>query len=161
MARVVNAGSMQNRQLAAVILRKDVSVVVESVEDLARNENLWGELRLETQEFVKGQVLESLGSSEGMGKATVHNICNLAIMIQASLSDEIWHDLHTHILSLVNDQKEAKIDTGLKLLAGIFSYLSDHLSEKIDQFGQIFEKTLNHPTLHIKMAALTATCSFL
>ena len=97
----------------------------------------------------------------GMGRATVHTICNLAVMLQASNSDEVWNDLLVTIFSFVNDQSEAKIDTGLKLLTGLYPHLYERLAAEIKIHGQIFEKTLSHPTLTIKLGALMATCSFL
>ena len=63
--------------------------------------------------------------------------------------------------TLVNHENADKVDAGLKVFSGLFSYIIDHLSKHKDDIGNIFMKTLQHPQLDLKLSALQATCNYL
>jgi hypothetical protein len=63
--------------------------------------------------------------------------------------------------SLVSSEAADKVDAGLKVFTGLFSYIIDHLSKHKEDIGNIFSKTLQHPQLDLKLAALQATCNYL
>jgi hypothetical protein len=63
--------------------------------------------------------------------------------------------------TLVNHESADKVHAGLKIFSGLFSYIIDHLSNHKDDIGNIFAKTLGHPQLDLKLAALQATCNYL
>ena len=65
------------------------------------------------------------------------------------------------MFSFVNDEMESKVDAGLKIFTGLFSYIIEHVQAHTEDLGKVFEKTLNHPSLDIKLAALQATCTYL
>ena len=61
----------------------------------------------------------------------------------------------------MNSDDDIKVDAALQIFNGLFSYLMDHLIKfKADLIG-IFQKTLNHKSLDINLAALQAVSNFL
>lgn len=82
------------RSLAAVILRRNISVTAtdsQDINDSQNNVNLWKRLSEQGQTFVKTELLKTI--SEANDKITVHKICNLLIEVQGTLYDDneyVW-----------------------------------------------------------------------
>ena len=81
----------------------------------------------------------------------MHNICNLAIEIQAAIqeySDDkahlIWYELLDIAFAGVNDPNDKKVDTALYIFRGLFMHIMDHLDDHKDTLGNIFQKTMQH-----------------
>ena len=81
--------------------------------------------------------------------------------MQEHENEAIWQELLNLIFTLVNGEDAGKVDAGLQIFSGLFSYIIDHLSKHKDDLGNIFAKTLQHPLLDLKLAALQATCNYL
>jgi hypothetical protein len=81
--------------------------------------------------------------------------------MQEHQDDAIWQDLLNLVFSFVNDEMESKVDAGLKIFTGLFSYIIEHVQAHTEDLGKVFEKTLGHPSLDIKLTALQATCAYL
>lgn len=81
--------------------------------------------------------------------------------MQEHENDAIWQDLLNMVFTFVNEEMDSKVDAGLTIFTGLFSYIMDHLSAHTEDLGKIFEKTLQHRSLDIKLAALQATCNYL
>ena len=74
--------------------------------------------------------------------------------MQEHEDDAIWQDLLNLVFSFVNDEMESKVDAGLKIFTGLFSYIIEHVQAHTEDLGKVFEKTLNHSSLDIKLTAL-------
>lgn len=118
-----------------------------------------------TRNFVKSQVLETLNVTTAQSKSIVHKVCNLAVEIQGAMQehedDKIWQELLNLVFTFVNEEVDTKVDAGLQIFTGLFSYIIDYLSAHTADLGKIFEKTLQHRQLDIKLSALQATCNYL
>jgi hypothetical protein len=121
-------------QLGAVILRRNISVNVTDTSDLMNQENnanLWERLTDETRDFVKAQIIESLNNGVSVKRETMRKVCDLAVEVQGGMQeyqdDAIWQDLLNLVFSFVNDEMESKVDAGLKIFTGLFSYITEHL----------------------------------
>jgi len=62
---------------------------------------------------------------------------------------------------MINSEHQDKVDAALQIFNGLFSYIMDHLVQYKDDLRVIFEKTLQHSCLDIKLAALQATVNLL
>ena len=62
---------------------------------------------------------------------------------------------------MINSDHQDKVDAALQIFNGLFSYIMDHLVQYKDDLRVIFEKTLQHSCLDIKLAALQATVNLL
>ena len=151
--------------MAAVILRRNISNTATNSQDLANqdnNQNLWKRLSVEAQTYMKSELLKTV--SECADKTIIHKICNLVIEVGGTLYEQdqfIWQELLNLLFAFVNSDQDIKVDAGLQIFNGLFSYLMDHLVKfKADLMG-IFAKTLQHPNLDINLAALQAVANFL
>lgn len=92
--------SQEAKQLAAVILRRNISIEALDASDLSNqynNENLWKRLSDEGRETVKQIILETLQGVNASNKNFMHKVCNVAVEIQGAMVEEqddcIWQDL--------------------------------------------------------------------
>eukprot|EP00347_Sterkiella_histriomuscorum_P012526 403368238 len=153
------------RSLASVILRRNISNTDSDSQDASNqsnNSNLWLRMNSNAKEFVKNELLKTI--SESKEKPLVHKICNLLIEIGGTMfeqEEQVWQELLRIIFDFVNSDVDLKVDAGLQIFNGLFSYLMDHLVKyKNDLYG-IFDKTLQHQSLDINLAALQAVSNFL
>lgn len=65
------------------------------------------------------------------------------------------------LFAFIQSETEAQIDSALVIFNGLFSYILDHLVKYKNELGGIFERTLSHNTLDIKLAALQALSNYL
>ena len=65
------------------------------------------------------------------------------------------------LFAFIQSETEAQIDSALVIFNGLFSYILDHLVKYKNELGGIFERTLSHSTLDIKLAALQALSNYL
>ena len=65
------------------------------------------------------------------------------------------------LFTFIWSETEAQIDSALVIFNGLFSYILDHLVKYKNELGGIFERTLSHSTLDIKLAALQALSNYL
>lgn len=75
---------LEVKSLAAVILRRNVSISSADSGDLhdnANNANLWQRMSNSARAFVKAQILESLNSASTINKNLTHKVCSLAVEI--------------------------------------------------------------------------------
>ena len=64
------------------------------------------------------------------------------------------------LFAFIQSETEAQIDSALVIFNGLFSYILDHLVKYKNELGGIFERTLSHSTLDIKLAALQALSNY-
>jgi hypothetical protein len=110
----------QAKNLAAVILRRNISVSDIATSDVlnkGNNENIWKRISVESRNYVKSEVLGSLSSATPISKAITHKVCNLAVEIQGAMhefeGEAIWQELLTLVFTCVNEQMDCKVDAGL------------------------------------------------
>ena len=76
-------------------------------------------------------------------------------------NEAIWQELLNLVFEFVNSDNVLFVDSALQIFNGLFSYIIDHLNKfKSDLLG-IFRKTLNHPSLEIRLASLQAVSNYL
>ena len=161
------AVQVEAKQLAAVILRRNISTEqdAQDLTDQTNNENLWRRLSDEARETVKQTILSVLQAVDATNKTFMHKVCNLAVEIQGAMQEEqneaIWQDLLNLLFTFIQSETEAQIDSALVIFNGLFSYILDHLVKYKNELGGIFERTLSHNTLDIKLAALQALSNYL
>lgn len=72
------------KSLAAVILRRNISISsvdVSDLNDLANNDNLWQRLNDECRHNVQTQLIEVLRGSTEWPKNLTHKVCSLAVEV--------------------------------------------------------------------------------
>ena len=75
---------MEVKALAAVILRRNVSVEAQDASDLSNeynNENLWRRLSDDGRNAVKQLILETIQGVDATNKAFMHKVCSVAVEI--------------------------------------------------------------------------------
>ncbi len=172
MVTILNPGNTQfgpeAKSLAAVILRRNVSTMAVDtgdVKDAANNANLWNRLSDESRAYFKSQLLESLSAASPTSKNLTHKVCSLAVEVQGAMFEHedsvIWQELLQLLFQFISSEVEDKVDAALQIFNGLFSYIMDHLVKYKDDLKSILEKTLQHSSLDIRLAALQATTNLL
>jgi len=89
----------------------------------------------------------------------------LAVEIQGAMqeheNDTIWQELLNLLFTFIQSELDTKVDAALQVFNGLFSYIMSHLVNYKNDLKAILQKTLNHISLDIKLAALQATVNFL
>lgn len=124
---------------------------------------LWESLKPDTKTGLKNAFFDLIKQQDN--KDFIHKLSNLLVEIQGAMfeeNEEIWQDLLSLVFQLVNSEEQAiHVDAALTIFNGLFSYIIDHLNKYKDNLYEIFEKTLNHKELDIKLAALRAVSNYL
>ena len=89
----------------------------------------------------------------------------MAVEIQGAMqeheNDTIWQELLNLLFTFIQSEIDTKVDAALQVFNGLFSYIMSHLVNYKNDLEAILQKTLNHASLDIKLAALQATVNFL
>lgn len=124
---------------------------------------LWEMLQPDTKEALKSKLLTTVQIVQN--RDFVHKVCNLLVEIQGAMfeeKEEIWQDLLNLVFHLVNSTSSTiHVDAALQTFNGLFSYIIDHMNKHKEDLYGIFEKTLNHHDLDIRLAALRAVSNYL
>ena len=87
----------QEKALAAVILRRNISIEAMDAGDLTdqeNNNNLWKRLTDDGRNQVKQILLETLQAVDATNKTYMHKVCNVAVEVQGAMQEEqddaIW-----------------------------------------------------------------------
>lgn len=145
------------RALAAVILRRSIGTVLPEAK-----ETLWEKLEDPHRNLLKEQLLVAIQSMNT--KDMMHKMSNLLVEVAGSiyeLNEEIWQDLLTLVFKFINSDVVIQIDGGLQILDGLFSYIIDHMNKYKDDLKGVFQKTMAHDNLDIKLASLQALSNYL
>jgi len=151
-----------------VILRRNIStsdVDVADVKDNANNANLWERLNDECRNTIRTQLLDVLRGCTEWPKNVIHKVCSLAVEIQGAMQSNedqnIWQELINLVNEFIQTQQEKKVDAGLQIFNGLFSFIMDHLIKYKDDLARTFGATLQHQSLDIKLASLQAVSNLL
>lgn len=147
----------QIRSLSAVVLRRTLISYNETTK-----QQLWEQLSGETKTGLKQAFFEPIKAATQ--KDFVHKLSNLLVEIQGAMfeeNEEIWQELLSEVFVLVNSEQTLHVDAALQIFNGLFQYIMDHLNKYKDELKGIFVKTLSHPSLDIKLAALRAVSCYL
>ena len=153
------------KSLAAVILRRNISAVSIDSQDMNQenNANLWERLTPEAREAVKGNLLKVIAAITN--KSVMHKICNLLVEVAGAIyeyeNSAIWQDLLNLLFTFVNSNNELQIDAALQIFNGLFSYIMEHLVKYKDDLMGIFQQTMGHANLDIRLASLQAVSNYL
>jgi len=109
--------------------------------------------------------METLSQSTAATKNLTHKICSLAVEIQGAMErhedEAIWQDLLNLLFSFISEEVEIKVDAALQIFNGLFSYIMDHLVKYAADLKGILEKTFDHQSVDIKLAALQCASNYL
>ena len=109
------AYTLDQRALAAVLLRRNFTVEIDSPT------NLWGNISQETRESLQAAYLELL--QEETERVQMHKICDLISEVGGSLNvieKKIWGSLLTVVYQYVTSEVELHIEAALKIYNGLF-----------------------------------------
>lgn len=84
------AAGPEVKSLAAVILRRNISITDVDAADTQNkdnNQNLWMRLSDESRNVVKTELLNVLGNCAEWPKNIVHKVCSLAVEVQGAMQD--------------------------------------------------------------------------
>ena len=146
----------QVRALSAVILRRALTTAIKD------DKTLWDAIAAGPRDFMKTHLLSSVQSASS--KDLIHKMCDLLVEIAGAMYEDdetVWKPLLHLIFSLVNDADPKKIDGGLALLNGLFSYMIDEFADHKDEIIAIFRAKLSHPDLDIQLSTLQAVSSYI
>ena len=76
--------SLEAKSLAAVILRRNISISsvdASDVSDQANNANLWLRISDDCKTELKTRILETINGTSDLGKKFTHKVCNVAVEI--------------------------------------------------------------------------------
>ena len=137
------------KSLAAVILRRNISIQATDYSDLqdtANNQNLYQRLSDSAREFVQNATIATLQSLGEGDRQYRHKVCNLAVEIQGAMYEHtdsnIWQNLLNLIFQFTQQQATYKIEMALQIFNGLFSYILDHLVKFKNELSGIFSQTL-------------------
>jgi hypothetical protein len=137
------------KSLAAVILRRNISIQSQDYSDLqdnANNQNLYQRLSDSARNFVQQATIETLQSLGEGDRQYRHKVCNLAVEIQGAMyeytDNNIWQNLLNLIFQFTQQQATYKIEMALQIFNGLFSYILDHLVKFKSELSGIFAQTL-------------------
>lgn len=74
--------------------------------------------------------------------------------MQEHENDTIWQELLNLLFTFIQSELDTKVDAALQVFNGLFSYIMSHLVNYKNDLKAILQKTLNHTSLDIKLAAL-------
>jgi importin-5 len=126
------------------------------------DKTLWDAIAAGPRDFMKTHLLSSVQSASS--KDLIHKMCDLLVEIAGAMYEDdetVWKPLLHLIFSLVNDADPKKIDGGLALLNGLFSYMIDEFADHKDEIIAIFRAKLSHPDLDIQLSTLQAVSSYI
>lgn len=153
------------RSFAAVAIRKNLSAFSEK-----SYVNLWNELTPEVQQQVKQLLFAALSNEND--SAIRHQICDAIGEIGGTLiehqdqfnqnqpSQNKWPELPGLIMQLLSCPTENLIESGLKILATLFTYASETFVKEKDALSNIFRGGLGNASKNIKLATMEALGSF-
>jgi hypothetical protein len=137
--------SPEVKSLAAVILRRNISISDVDVADTTNkenNHNLWKRLSDEARNLVRAEILNVLNNCSDWAKSIVHKVCSLAVEVQGAMQEEedkgIWQDLINLVNVLINSGVEAKIDAALQIFNGLFGYIMEHMLQYKADLAKVF-----------------------
>lgn len=155
------------RSFSAVALRKNLSAFSEK-----SYVNIWTELNPQVQTQVKQILFQALGNEND--SAIRHQICDAIGEIGGTLmehqdqfnqgtqpSENRWPELPGIIMQLLSCPSENLIESGLKILATLFTYASETFVKEKEALLNIFRGGLSNGSKNIKLAALEALGSFI
>jgi len=144
------------RQLAAVLLRKDLSIATSELSD----ESLWNKLELATRTEVKTSVLQLL---ENEPERVVRNRISDAVseLALSVTEDEAWDDLLPTLFRFVTSANEGLIESALRIFKNVFLFLTDAFMEKKESLFEIYRAALPHGNNNIKAAAIESLATLL
>lgn len=132
--------------------------------------NLWNELTPEVQQQVKQLLFAALSNEND--SAIRHQICDAIGEIGGTLiehqdqfnqnqpSQNKWPELPGLIMQLLSCPTENLIESGLKILATLFTYASETFVKEKDALSNIFRGGLGNASKNIKLATMEALGSF-
>jgi hypothetical protein len=144
------------RSLAAVILRRNVSIIGED------KDNLWRSISNEAKHYVRNELVAILQCETD--KVLLRKVSDLIGEIAGSINEvdkEIWAEIMKLVFEMVSSEDPLKIEIALKTYNTLFSYLSEEMMKYKTELFAIFEKTLVHQSLDINVSALSALFSLL
>jgi len=146
------------RSFCAIQLRKNLSAYSEK-----SFTNLWESLNAESQALVKQALFSAL---ETEAKSNIrHQICDAIAEIGGSLIEDAtqnrWPELIGLIWQLLGANRNELIESGLKILATLFTYASDSFKSNKSELQTIFASGMQSDSAPIQEASISALGAYI
>ena len=150
------------KALAAVVLRRALTSNIPKPGEEGVQVALWTVLTLQGKAYLKDNLLQAIHAAE---KDLAHKLSNLLVEMAGAIyeheGETIWQDLLNLVFQFTNSQSHVQVEAALNILTGLQEYIPDHLNKHQSDLKGIFERTLRHESLDIRLASLRATAEYL
>lgn len=147
---------VEAKALSCVILRRNFLVSNDEAD------NLWTKINAQVKAYIQTEMLKALGQQ--YDKSLMHKLADLVSEVGGSINDVdsiVWQDLINLLFQLVASGNNYFVESGLRVLNGLFTYISDEMVQYTPQLLEIFQRTLTCNNLDINVTALQAVSNLL